>query len=60
MENTLIDIRSLMRVSKFAEQIKKSPAWIYKLGKERDIDLVEIDGCFFVLVNDKSRKLLPR
>jgi hypothetical protein len=54
--NETIDIKSLMRVSKFAKLIEKSAAWVHKLAEEREIDMVIIDGVHFVRVNDKFRK----
>lgn len=57
MEHTdNIDIKSLMRVSKFAKLIDKSAAWVYKLGTEKKIDLITIDGVYFVRINEKFRK----
>ncbi|GEM_PF-5852910 len=58
LTENLIDINSLMRVSKFAGQINKSVAWVHNLAKEKLIDLVVIDGFHFVKVNEKSLKYL--
>lgn len=55
-----VDTSSLMRVSKFAKQIDKSPAWVYKLGTEKIIDIIIIDEVFFVKINEKSVKLLNK
>ena len=51
-----IDIKSLMRVSKFARIMNKSAAWVHGLAREDLIDLVIIDGYHFVRINEKSRK----
>lgn len=58
--NETIDIKSLMRVSKFAKQINKSVAWVRKLGEDNQIDLVEIDGFYFIRVNEKFHKFLKK
>lgn len=55
-----INIKSLMRVSKFAEQIRKSAAWVRKLGENGEIDILEIDGFFFVRINEKFHKFLKK
>lgn len=52
----LVDIRSLVKISTFAGLIKKTPAWIHRLGKKSEIDLVVIDGAWFVRVNEKFRR----
>jgi hypothetical protein len=57
MDN-MIDIKSLMRISKFAKLIDKSPAWVHKLAEESKIDLITIDGFHFIRVNDKFRKFV--
>lgn len=54
--NETIDVKSLMRISKFAKLIDKSPAWVHKLANEREIDMVIIDGVHFIRVNDKFHK----
>ena len=59
MDN-LVNINSLMRISKFAKQLDRSPAWVHKLGHENEIDLIEIDGYWFVKVNEKSVKHLNK
>ena len=53
-----VDINSLMRISKFAKLIDKSPAWVHKLAEEREIDLITIDGFHFIRVNEKFRKFV--
>ena len=54
--NETIDIKSLMRVSKFAKLIDKSATWVHKLALEKKIDMVVVDGVHFIRVNDKFRK----
>jgi hypothetical protein len=55
-----IEVKSLMRVSKFAKQINKSVAWVRKLGEDNQIDLVEIDGFFFIRINQKFHDFLKK
>lgn len=59
MDDT-VNVRSLLRISKFAHQINKSAAWVRKLGEENKIDIVEIDGFFFVRVNKKFHDFLKK
>jgi hypothetical protein len=49
-----------MRVSKFATKINKSVAWVRKLGEDDKIDVVEIDGFFFIRINEKFNKFLKK
>lgn len=58
--NELVDIKSLMRISKFATQINKSVAWVRKLGEDDKIDVVEIDGFFFIRINEKFHNFLKK
>ena len=51
--NEIISTESVMRVSKFAHQINKSVAWVRKLGNDGLIDIVEVDGFYFVRINSK-------
>jgi hypothetical protein len=55
-----IEIKSLMKISKFAKQINKSAAWVRKLGEDEIVDLVEIDGYFFIRINHKFHDFLKR
>jgi hypothetical protein len=52
----IVEIKSLMRVSKFAQIMNKSAAWVHELAKQKLIDLIIIDGYHFVKINEKSRK----
>jgi hypothetical protein len=56
----VINVKSLMRISKFAQQINKSGAWVRKLGQDGEIDVVEIDGFFFVRINEKFHNYVKR
>jgi hypothetical protein len=49
-----------MKISKFAKQINKSAAWVRKLGEDGIVDLVNIDGYFFIRVNQKFHDFLKR
>jgi hypothetical protein len=49
-----------MKISKFAKQINKSAAWVRKLGEDGIIDLVNIDGYFFIRINQKFHEYLKR
>ena len=51
-----IDIKTLMRVSKFARIMNKSAAWVHGLAREGLIDMIDVDGYHFVVINGKSRK----
>lgn len=51
-----IDIKSLMRISKFAKLIDKSATWVHKLAEEKEIDMIIVDGVHFIRVNDKFKK----
>jgi len=52
----IIDIKSLVKVSKFAKLIDKSATWVHRLAKEKEIDMVIIDNVHFIRVNEKFRK----
>ena len=58
--NETVEIKSLMRVKKFATQINKSVAWVRKLGEDGKIDIVEIDGFYFVRINEKFHNFLKK
>jgi hypothetical protein len=58
--NELVDTKSLMRISKFAKLNNKSAAWVRKLGEDDQVDLVEIDGFFFIRINKKFHDLLKK
>jgi len=58
--NETIDTKSLIRISKFASQINKSNAWVRKLGDDGQIDVVEIDGFYFVRINQKFHNFLKK
>ena len=58
--NETIDIKSVMRISKFAKRINKSVAWVRKLGEDDKIDVIEIDGFFFIRINEKFRDFLKK
>lgn len=49
-----------MRISKFAKRINKSVAWVRKLGEDDKIDVIEIDGFFFIRINEKFRDFLKK
>jgi hypothetical protein len=53
-----IEPKSLMRISKFAKLIDKSPAWVKKLGEQNKIDIIEIDGYLLVRINEKFRNFV--
>jgi hypothetical protein len=57
-KNETIETKSLMRISKFALQINKSAAWVRKLGEDGKVDLVEIDGFWFIRVNERFHEFL--
>ena len=56
--NELIDPKTLMRVSKFATQINRSVAWVHMLAKDKLVEMIDIDGYHFIVINEKSRKYL--
>jgi hypothetical protein len=58
--NETVHTKSLMRISKVAQQINKSAAWVRKLGEDGQIDIIEIDGFFFVRINEKYHRLIGR
>lgn len=58
--NELIDVRALMRVSTYAKAINKTPTWIHKLADEGMIDKIIIDKVNFIVLNQKSRKLISK
>lgn len=58
--NETISTKSLIRISKFAKQINKSVAWVRKLGEDDKIDVIEIDGFFFVRINEKFHDFLKK
>ena len=58
--NDLVNVKSLMRISKFAKQINRSAAGVRLLGKDNKIDLVEVDGFYFVRVNQKFHDFLKK
>ena len=43
-----MEIEGLKRVKTYADEIQKSVTWVYKLAKDGEIKLVEIDGVKFV------------
>lgn len=45
---TDMEIQDLKRVKTYADEIKKSVTWVYKLAKNGDVKLVEIDGVKFI------------
>lgn len=47
MQETRTD---LIRVKTYADQHRKSTTWVYKLAKEKKIDIVIIDNVKFVKV----------
>lgn len=51
-----IDIKSLVKVSKFAKLMDKSATWAHRLAEEKKIDMIIIDGVHFIKVNEKFRK----
>jgi hypothetical protein len=57
-KNETVETQSLIRVSKFASQINKSAAWVRKLADDGKVDVVEIDGFFFVRINEKFHSYL--
>ena len=40
----------LIRIKTYADQIKKSVTWVYKLAELGEIKIKEIDGVKFVIV----------
>jgi len=38
----------LLKVSTYAKKIDKTVTWVYKLAKEKKIEIVKIDGVNFV------------
>lgn len=47
-ESVVIETDNLKTVRNYAESIKKTPAYLYKLEKENKMELVLIDGVKFV------------
>jgi hypothetical protein len=48
MKPLRIDITKLFTVANYAKQVNQTVAWIYRIGKRGDINIVEIDGVKFV------------
>ncbi len=42
--------QKLVKVKTYADQIKKSVTWVYKLAEKGDIKIKEIDGVKFVIL----------
>jgi len=60
MENAeLVNPKSLVRISKVAQALGKSAAWVHAIAKRGDLNTVVIDECHFVRVDFKLRALLP-
>ena len=57
-DNEIINTSSLIRISKLAQKLGKSAAWVRKIGDEGLVDLVEIDGFYFCRVNQKLNDYL--
>lgn len=56
----VIDVKSLMRISKFAKLNNKSAAWVHSLAKEDLIDLIVIDEFHFVKINAKALRFITK
>jgi hypothetical protein len=41
-------IENLMKVKTYADKIKKSVTWVYKLVESGEVDLIKIDGVNFI------------
>jgi len=52
-----LDITKLITIANYARKINKSVVWVYKLGKEKQIDIVEIDGVKFVNLAENPKKV---
>lgn len=48
-----VDLTKLKTVRSYAEMIKKTVAWVYRLGERGEIDIIEIDGVKFVKVENR-------
>jgi hypothetical protein len=44
----------LMTVRNYANKIGKTSQWVYRLGEQKKIEIVEIDGVKFVNVGGKK------
>ena len=43
-----METKKLIRIKTYADKIKKSVTWVYKLAEQGDIKMVEIDGVKFI------------
>ena len=46
------ELKGFVKVSSYAKKISKSVTWVYKLIKDKELTLLEVDGVKFVKKKD--------
>ena len=44
----MIDIKDLIKVKTYADKIKRSVTWVYKLADRGEVEIIKIDGVNFI------------